>query len=399
MTGHQGLFDLGLDKTAANFAPLTPLGLLQRAAAVYPHHLAVIHGERRYTWSQTYARCRRLASALAGLGVGRGEAVAVMAANTPELYEAHFGVPMAGAVLNALNTRLDADTLAYILDHSESRVLITDREYAATVGAALAAIGRPLTVIDIDDPLAREPGPRLGRMDYETLLETGDPEYAWQPPEDEWQAISLNYTSGTTGRPKGVVYHHRGAFLLALGNTITWEMPRHAVYLWTLPMFHCNGWCFPWTLAAIAGTSVCLRQVSGEAVWGAIASHGVSHFCGAPIVLNMVLNSTPAPLGSPRLGDDRGGATAGGHAGADAAAGVQRHPRLRADRGLRPLGGLRLAGRLGPDAGRATGGAQRPPGGALSGPGEPRRPRSGHHGSAAGRRREPWARSCSAATR
>ncbi len=217
-----------------------------------------------------------------------------MAANTPELYEAHFGVPMAGGVLNALNTRLDADTLAYILEHSESQVLITDREFAKPVSEAMARIRRPLTVIDIDDPLARDPGPRLGGMDYEALLAGGDPDYCWQPPEDEWQAISLNYTSGTTGRPKGVVYHHRGAFLLALGNILTWGMPRHAVYLWTLPMFHCNGWCFPWSLAAIAGTSVCLRQVTGEAVWEAIASHKVSHFCGAPIVLNMVLNSSAA---------------------------------------------------------------------------------------------------------
>ena len=302
MTSDSALFEAGLDKTAANFAALTPLGLLQRSAAVYPDRVAVIHGERRYTWAETYRRCRRLASALAKRGIGRGDSVAVMAANTPELYEAHFAVPMIGAVLNALNTRLDPGTLAYILEHSESRVLITDREFAGPVSEALKAVASKPMVIDIDDPLAAHSGPRLGDDDYEALLATGDPDFAWQPPADEWQAISLNYTSGTTGRPKGVVYHHRGAFLLALGNTITWQMPRHAVYLWTLPMFHCNGWCFPWTLAAVAGTSVCLRQVTGEAVWQAIADHGVSHFCGAPIVLNMVVNaagSTPPKPAQP----------------------------------------------------------------------------------------------------
>ncbi|MBL8658799.1 MAG: acyl-CoA synthetase [Rhodospirillales bacterium] len=294
MPGQSGLFESGLDKNFANYAPLTPLGLLERSATVYSDHLAVVHGERRYTWAQTYERCRRLASALAKRGVEPGDSVAVMAANTPELYEAHFAVPMAGAVLNALNTRLDAGTLAYILEHSESRVLITDREFSASVGEALAALKNPPTVIDIDDALAANVGPRLGEIDYETLLAEGDPAYDWKPPEDEWQAISLNYTSGTTGRPKGVVYHHRGAFLVALGNTIAWQMPRHAVYLWTLPMFHCNGWCFPWTLAAVAGTSVCLRQVTGDAVWQAITEHKVSHFCGAPIVLNMVVNSAYA---------------------------------------------------------------------------------------------------------
>ncbi len=299
MTERSELFESGLDKRPANYAALTPLGLLQRSAEVYPDHLAVVHGERHYTWAQTYERCRRLASALVGLGVGPGDSVAVMAANTPELYEAHFAVPMAGAVLNALNTRLDAGTLAYILGHSESRVLITDREFAGSVGEALAALKNPPTVIDIDDPLAPNPGPRQGEIDYEALLARGDPAYAWQPPTDEWNAISLNYTSGTTGRPKGVVYHHRGAFLVALGNTIAWQMPRHAVYLWTLPMFHCNGWCFPWTLAAVAGTSVCLRQVTGDAVWQAIADHRVSHFCGAPIVLNMVVNSADAAQRKP----------------------------------------------------------------------------------------------------
>jgi fatty-acyl-CoA synthase len=300
MASRKQLFETGLDKNVANFAPLTPLGLIRRSAEVYPDRLAVIHGERRYTWAQTYDRCRRLASALAALGVEPGDTVALMAANTPELYEAHFAVPMAGAVLNALNTRLDAGTLAYILDHSESRVLITDREFAGPVGEALSALRQPPTVIDIDDPLARSPGPRLSAMDYEAFLGQGDPAYAWQPPADEWHAISLNYTSGTTGRPKGVVYHHRGAFLVALGNSIAWEMPRHAVYLWTLPMFHCNGWCFPWTVAAVAGTNVCLRQVTGDAIWQAIDEQGVTHFCGAPIVLNMVVNSAGTAGRPPR---------------------------------------------------------------------------------------------------
>ncbi len=284
-------FETGLDRNAANYAPLTPLGFIERSAAVYPDHLAVVYGDRRYTWSETYARCRRLASALQKHGIGVGDAVAVMSMNTPELYEAHFGVPMAGAVLNALNTRLDAAALAFILQHGEAKVLITDREFSSTMSKALSEIDRELLIIDIDDDQAATQGPPLGTLDYEALLAEGDPEFGWSPPDDEWRAISLNYTSGTTGDPKGVVYHHRGAYLLSLGNVISWQMPHHPVYLWTLPMFHCNGWCFPWTLAAVAGTSVCSRAVSSRVVFDAIADNGVTHFCGAPIVLNMVINA------------------------------------------------------------------------------------------------------------
>ncbi|MBN8890415.1 MAG: acyl-CoA synthetase [Rhodospirillales bacterium 70-18] len=287
--------DYDLPKTPANYAPLTPLSMLARTAAIYPDRLAVVHGPRRYTWRQAAERCTRLASALARHGVGPGDTVAVMAPNIPEMFEAHFGVPMAGAVLNALNTRLDAATIAFILGHGEAKVLITDREYAATMQAALAMMpegGRPL-VIDIDDALA-PPGKLIGAMDYEAFLAGGDPGFTWRLPPDEWGAIALNYTSGTTGNPKGVVYHHRGAYLNAMGNVLTWGMPPHAVYLWTLPMFHCNGWCFPWTITAIAGTHVCLRRVEAAAVLAAIAAHGVTHMCGAPIVVNMLLN---APAG------------------------------------------------------------------------------------------------------
>ncbi len=287
-------FETNLDRCQANYAPLTPTGFLARSAKVYPDRVAVIHGARRYTWAETYARCRRLASALVRHGAGPGKTVAIMAANTPELYEAHFGVPMTGAVLCTLNTRLDPATIAYCLDHGEATALITDREFAPVVEPALAMIERELLVIDIDDATAKIRGKALGSVEYEAFLAEGDPDYAWQPPDDEWRAITLNYTSGTTGTPKGVVYHHRGAYLLAIGNVLSWQMPPHAVYLWTLPMFHCNGWCFPWTLAAIAGTSVCLRQVTGAAVWNAIADDGVTHFCGAPIVLNMVINTDEA---------------------------------------------------------------------------------------------------------
>ena len=284
-------YDIGLDKNPANFQPLTPLTFLERAAAVFSDHPAIIHGRERATYAQFYARARRLASALARRGIGRGDTVSVMLANTPAMLEAHYGVPMTGAVLNTLNTRLDAPIIAFALDHAETKVLITDREFSRTVKAALALTQMKPLVIDYDDPEFPGPGERLGSMTYEDLLAEGDEDFAWRMPDDEWDAISLNYTSGTTGDPKGVVYHHRGAYLLALGNVVTCGMAKHPVYLWTLPMFHCNGWCFPWSLSVVAGTHVCLRQVRAAAMYDAIANHRVTHLCGAPIVMATLLGA------------------------------------------------------------------------------------------------------------
>ncbi|HKU39643.1 MAG TPA: acyl-CoA synthetase [Polyangiales bacterium] len=287
----RSIYDRDLDKNAANYAPLSPLSFIAWTAEVYPDKPSVIHGARHYRWRETYARARRLGSALAQRGIGRGATVSAMLSNTPEMYEAHFGVPMCGAVLHALNTRLDAEAIAFMLDHAESEVVLVDREFAPVMRAALARAERKPLVIDVDDPEYKGPGERIGSLDYEALLASGDPSFAWQLPADEWDAISLNYTSGTTGNPKGVVYHHRGAHLNALSNLLHWNMPRHSVYLWTLPMFHCNGWCFAWSMAANAGVNVCLRKVEAAAVFGAIREHKVTHYCGAPIVQTTLINA------------------------------------------------------------------------------------------------------------
>jgi len=292
------IYDHGLDRNPANFAALSPLGFLERAASVYPTLTAVLHGTGgrtvRRNWSELYARCRRLAAALAQRGLGRGDTVAVLLPNTPPMVEAHFGVPMAGCVLNAINTRLDAESIAFMLGHGEARLLIVDREFAAVARAAVARSGLALPVIDVDDPLYDGPGECFGQMHYEAFLAGGDEHFAWQPPADEWDAIALNYTSGTTGNPKGVVYHHRGAYLNAVSNILVWAMPHHPVYLWTLPMFHCNGWCFPWTIAAMAGTHVCLRRVEAAPIFDNIREHRVTHYCGAPIVHSLLVNAPPA---------------------------------------------------------------------------------------------------------
>ena len=285
------IYDTGLDRNTANYVPLTPLTFIERTAYIYPDRVALIHGERRFTWLQTYGRCRRLASALKARGVGYGDTVSVILNNTPEMYECHFGVPAIGAVLNTINTRLDAESIAFILNHAEAKVLITDREYAHAVKQAIATAGREMLVIDVDDPEYRGPGDRLGSIDYEALIAEGSPDFIFEQPSDEWNAISLNYTSGTTGNPKGVVYHHRGAYLNAMSNIVSWGMAPHSTYLWTLPMFHCNGWCFAWTMAANAGTNVCLRRVDPRLIFDAIRNHEVTHYCGAPIVHSMLANA------------------------------------------------------------------------------------------------------------
>ena len=288
-----GIYDQHLDKNAANYAPLTPLAFLDRAAAVFPAKTAVIHGDRTYSYREFSERCRRLASALGKAGVGFGDTVAVLAGNIPATLEAHYGVPMIGAVLNALNIRLDAGTVGFCLAHGNAKVFIVDREFADVSRRAVAQLERKPIVVEIDDPVAQYPEgtPHLSSIDYEDFIASGDPAFRWRPPEDEWQAISLNYTSGTTGNPKGVVYHHRGAYLNAIGDILTFGIGGSAVYLWTLPMFHCNGWSFTWGITAASATHVCLRKVDPAAIYPMIRRHGVTHMCGAPIVLNMLANA------------------------------------------------------------------------------------------------------------
>ena len=287
------IFDQDLPRNEANYAALSPLSFIERTAEVYPNRLAIVHGDLRRNWAEVFTRCRQLASALQRHGIVKGDTVAVMLPNTPPMVEAHFGIPATGAVLNALNTRLDAETLAFMLDHGEAKVVIVDPEFAEIMQKALSLrkATSPLLVIDVEDALYTGPVQRLGSLSYDDFLATGDVNFAWQLPADEWDAIALNYTSGTTGNPKGVVYHHRGAALNAVSNILEWDLPKHAVYLWTLPMFHCNGWCFPWTVAARAGVNVCLRRVDPQAIFDAIRQHGVSHYCAAPIVHGLLVNA------------------------------------------------------------------------------------------------------------
>ena len=290
------IYDQNLPRNEANHAPLSPLSFIERTAEVYPDRLAIVHGTLRQTWGQTYARCRQLASSLRAAGIAKNDTVAVMLPNTPPMVEAHFGVPMAGAVLNSLNTRLDPETIAFMLDHGEAKAVIVDPEFAPVMAKALALrqSKAPLLCIDVEDAVYGPAAQKLGSTTYEAFVAAGDPQFAWELPGDEWDAIALNYTSGTTGNPKGVVYHHRGAAINAISNVMEWDMPKHATYLWTLPMFHCNGWCFPWTVAARAGVNVCLRRVEAQAIFDAIRNHGVTHYCGAPIVHGLLVNAPDA---------------------------------------------------------------------------------------------------------
>src|SRR6201990_2419425 len=287
-------YDTDLDRNPANHQPLTPLGFLERSASVFPNHTAILHGPLRRTYAEFYARTRRLASALARHGIGCGDTVSVFLANTPPMLECHYGVPMTQGVLNTLNTRLDAAIIAFSLDHADAKVVITDREFSKVMKEALSLCKVKPLVIDYDDPEYSGPGERLSAIEYEDFIAQGDPDFAWSMPDDEWHAITLNYTSGTTGDPKGVVYHHRGAHLLSVGNIVTCSMGKHPVYLWTLPMFHCNGWCFPWSISVVTGTHVCLRAVRAKAMYDAIATYKVTHLCGAPIVMATLVNAPEA---------------------------------------------------------------------------------------------------------
>jgi len=284
-------YSQNLDKNPANYQPLTPLGFLARAAQVYPDHPAVVHGALSFTYAEFYTRARRLGSALTKIGIGKGDTVSAMLPNVPAMLDAKFGVPMAGAVLHSMNTRLDPANIAFMIDHAETKVLITDTEFSGIISEALKLATRRPVIVDYADPVFTGLGSRLSDTDYEEFLKTGDPEFAWKMPDDEWDAITLNYTSGTTGNPKGAIYHHRGAYLLAIGNTLAASIAKHPRYLWTLPMFHCDGWCFPWTIPVVAGTQICLRYVRPDSVWNALAGHDITHLCGAPIVMSTLLNA------------------------------------------------------------------------------------------------------------
>jgi fatty-acyl-CoA synthase len=298
MSEKQSQYEIGLDKTPANYVALTPLSFLARTAAIYPNHTSAVYEGRVFTWSQTYARCRRFASYLAGRGIGTGDTIAAMLPNIPAMNELHFAVPMAGAVLNALNIRLDAASIAFQLDHGGAKIILVDPEFTGVISEALKLMTGPKPlVIDVDDPTFPG-GKRIGELEYEDALARGDERFVARPPKDEWDAIALSYTSGTTGNPKGVVTHHRGAYLNAVSNILASNLGQHPVYLWTLPMFHCNGWCFPWTIAASAGVNVCLRKVDPSKIFELIKKHGVTHMAGAPIVYNTLINAPDAPKGA-----------------------------------------------------------------------------------------------------
>ncbi len=331
-------YDTGLDKTPANYQPLTPLVFLQRAAAVHPGHAAIVYGKTRTSYAEFYARSRKLASALASRGIGLGDTVSVMLANTPAMLEAHYGVPMLGAVLNAINTRLDAPAIAFMLDHADTKVLIGDTEFAPVLAAALKQAKVKPLLVDYRDLEYGIEGPGLGSLDYEDFIADGDPAFPWTMPQDEWNAISLNYTSGTTGNPKGVVYHHRGAALMCYANVLATGMGQHPIYLWTLPMFHCNGWCFPWSISLLSGTHVCLRAVRAKPIYDAIADNKVTHLSGAPFVMAALARRKrrgAAPLSpAPRFQPCRG-AAARRCPRQDGRSGFRADPSLRPDRDLR----------------------------------------------------------------
>src|SRR5579871_6198892 len=298
MSAKQSQYDIGLDKTPANYVPLTPLSFIARSAAVFPNHPCAVYEGRSYTWAETFERCRRFSSYRAGKGIGEGDTVAAMLPNVPAMNELHFAVPMAGAVLNALNIRLDAPSIAFQLDHGGAKIILVDPEFAGVISEAIKLMSGPRPfIIDVDDAAFAD-GKRIGEIEYEATLALGDPAFVPKMPEDEWDAIALSYTSGTTGNPKGVVTHHRGAYLNAVSNILAGNLGQHPVYLWTLPMFHCNGWCFPWTVAAAAGVNVCLRKVEPTKIFALIKQHGVTHMCGAPIVYNTLINAPDAPKGN-----------------------------------------------------------------------------------------------------